>query len=98
MAHAQATLRNPFSTGLTTVPRKQKPPTFEQALQEFETLVESMERDELTLEESLKKYERGMELSRVCQLALEEAEQRIRILNEKTGKLEPAALADDDGD
>jgi len=60
--------------------RKQKPPAFEQALKELETLVENMEAGELSLEASLKHYERGMQLSRLCQQALDEAEQRVRVL------------------
>ena len=72
--------------------RKQSSVSFEKALEEFETLVTTMEEGELTLEESLKKYERGVELSRICQSALEEAEQRIKILSEKTATLEPSDL------
>ena len=61
---------------------------FEKALEEFETLVTRMEEGELSLEDALKSYERGVALSRICQAALEEAEQRIQILNEDTGELE----------
>jgi len=61
---------------------------FERALEELEGLVERMEEGELTLEESLKTYERGIELSRICQKALDDAEQRIQILTEKEGKAE----------
>ena len=68
--------------------RKAKGTSFEKALEEFEKLVESMEEGELSLEESVKKYERGMELARVCQTALDEVEQRIKILSEKTSTLE----------
>tara|TARA_A100001037_G_scaffold284396_1_gene290765 strand:- start:356 stop:598 length:243 start_codon:yes stop_codon:yes gene_type:complete len=71
------------------VSRKAKGASFEKALEEFEKLVESMEEGELSLEESVKKYERGMELARICQTSLDEAEQRIKILSEKTGALEP---------
>ena len=47
-----------------------------------------MEAGELTLEESLRCYERGVELSRACQKSLDAAEQRIRILSEKDGEAE----------
>ena len=53
---------------------------FEHALQELETLVGHMEAGELSLEESLKSFERGIELTRACQKALREAEQKIEIL------------------
>ena len=76
--------------------RKQNPTTFEKALEEFESLVASMEQGDLTLEESLKKYERGMELSRVCQGALAQAEQRVRVLNARTDELEPSESHSDD--
>jgi exodeoxyribonuclease VII small subunit len=59
---------------------------FERALGELEKLVERMEEGELGLEESLKLYERGMELSKACQKTLDAAEKRIRILSEQDGK------------
>ena len=59
---------------------------FEKALAELETLVERMERGELSLEDSLKHYERGVELGRACQRALDSAEQRINILAERDGE------------
>lgn len=53
---------------------------FEKSLQELEKLVETMERGELTLEESLKQFERGIALTRACQQALAKAEQKVQIL------------------
>ena len=76
--------------------RKAKGLEFEKALAELERLVERMEEGELTLEESLKTYERGTQLSRTCQKALDEAEQRIRILTEKNGETEIRDLQTDD--
>ena len=55
-------------------------PAFEDALTELEAIVERMEDGEPSLEESLKLFERGMDLTRRCQKALDEAEQRIRTL------------------
>ncbi len=55
--------------------------SFEQALSELESLVETLERGELSLEESLKTFERGIELTRTCQQALKEAEQKVEILS-----------------
>ncbi len=57
-------------------------PAFEDALEELETIVERMEDGEPSLEESLKIFERGMDLTRTCQKALDDAEQRIRTLAE----------------
>lgn len=64
---------------------------FEQALAELEQLVERMEQGELSLEQSLKDFERGIALTRACQGALKEAEQKVRILTSQGGKeeLEP---------
>lgn len=58
---------------------------------ELEQLVEQMERGDITLEESLKSFERGIKLTRTCQQALQDAEQKVQILLEKNGQqtLEP---------
>jgi exodeoxyribonuclease VII small subunit len=66
-----------------------KKPSFEQALNELETLVETMEQGELSLEESLKSFERGVLLTRTCQQALKQAEQKIQILTENSLDAEP---------
>ncbi|HEB95466.1 MAG TPA: exodeoxyribonuclease VII small subunit [Sedimenticola thiotaurini] len=65
--------------------------SFEQALSELESLVETLERGELSLEDSLKTFERGIELTRTCQQALKEAEQKVEILSGTTPEagLEP---------
>ena len=55
-------------------------PSFEGAMEELESIVERMEDGESSLEESLKLFERGMDLTRRCQKALDDAEQRIRTL------------------
>ena len=61
---------------------------FEKSLQELETLVEQMEKGELSLEDSLKHFERGIELTRSCQAALRLAEQKVEQLLEKNGQIE----------
>ena len=62
------------------MPKKTSQPDFEKALAELESLVENLERGELPLEETLKQFERGIELTRSCQKALQAAEQRVEIL------------------
>ena len=52
-------------------------PDFEAALTELEKLVEKMESGEQSLEEALKSFQRGIELTRTCQQGLKEAEQRV---------------------
>jgi exodeoxyribonuclease VII small subunit len=73
------------------VAKKKSPPAFEEALQELETLVASLEQGDQPLEQSLLSYERGVALTRVCQQALEAAEQKVRILssNRPESDLEP---------
>lgn len=71
-----------------------KTPSFEQALAELESLVETMEQGELSLEESLKSFERGILLTRTCQQALQEAEQKIQILTKNTPDAEPEPFED----
>ncbi len=56
---------------------------FENAIEQLEELVEALEEDDLSLEESLKAFENGIKLTRECQVALEKAEQRIQILTQE---------------
>ena len=60
---------------------------FEAALEELEALVERMETGELSLEESLRAFERGVALTRDCQRALKDAELRVRALTESGAEL-----------
>ena len=73
---------------------------FEAAIAELEGIVKKLEDGDLTLEQSLELYERGVRLSRYCHARLEEAERRIEVLDEKGDlKAAPASLAavgDDD--
>ncbi|MBS0613011.1 MAG: exodeoxyribonuclease VII small subunit [Proteobacteria bacterium] len=59
---------------------------FEAAMSELETLVERLETGELPLEESLKAFERGLALTRRCQSALKDAEQKVEVLLKKNGQ------------
>lgn len=64
---------------------------FEDALGELESLVDTLEKGELSLEDSLAAFEQGIRLTRTCQKALDEAEQKVHILTEKSSdaSLEP---------
>ena len=55
---------------------------FEASLDQLEQLVDRMEHGEMSLEESLAAYERGVGLYRRCQAALEQAELRVRLLSD----------------
>jgi len=81
---------------------KEKPPTFEQAIEQLEAITERIESGQVGLEESLKQYEQGMKLIGRCRGILDTAEQRIVELTagaqgqlvEEDGHLEPPAPAD----
>jgi len=70
-----------------------QPLTFESAMTELEQLVEKMEDGELTLDESLKAFERGVVLTRLCQSELKNAELKVQQLN-GNGELEVLEIAD----
>lgn len=61
-------------------------PDFEAALNELEKLVERMETGEQNLEDTLKSFQRGIELTRTCQQGLKEAEQRVEKLLADSGE------------
>jgi exodeoxyribonuclease VII small subunit len=66
--------------------KQQETLAFEKSLKELEALVAKMEQGNLSLEESLRDFERGVQLTRACQQALKEAEQKVEILLKKTGQ------------
>ena len=55
--------------------------SFEQALSQLTGLVEKLESGELPLEESVASFEQGVKLSRRCEALLDQAEQRLQVLN-----------------
>jgi len=71
---------------------------FEAAMQELETLVERLEQGDMPLEESLAAFERGVTLTRSCQTALKEAEQKVEILLKKAGEPSVSAFDPDESD
>lgn len=59
---------------------------FEASLNELEKLVDALENGDLSLEQSLQDFERGINLTRACQNALTDAQQKVQILLEKNGQ------------
>ena len=57
-----------------------QPARFEEALRELETLVETLEQGDLSLDESLSQFERGVKLARECRDSLAAAEHRVQVL------------------
>jgi exodeoxyribonuclease VII small subunit len=69
----------------------------EKSLQELESLVEELESGDLPLEKAMKKFETGIKLTRGCQAALKDAEQKVEILLKSAGGEQLEAFeADDD--
>ena len=89
-------IRMPNPTMTNNDPSPQASPDFEQSLAELESIVQAMETGELTLEDSLAAFERGIRLTRACQQALDGAEQRIRQLTAQTEDA-PLVSFDDHG-
>lgn len=67
---------------------RKKAVDFEKALSELEVLVSTMEKGDMSLEESLKAFEAGIKLTRDCQAKLSEAEQKVEMLIEQQGELQ----------
>jgi exodeoxyribonuclease VII small subunit len=66
---------------MSTDTNSTQPLDFETALAQLEQLVQKLESGDLSLEASLQEYERGVQLTRVCQQALKQAEQRVQLVN-----------------
>jgi len=79
---------------------KAKPqlPDFEQSLVELEALVAKLEQGDVPLEDALKTFERGVALTRQCQTALRNAQQKVEVLLTRNGEetIESFAEPDDD--
>lgn len=67
---------------------------FEQALGDLEALVTAMEDGDLSLEQSMQAFEKGIKLTRECQTALKQAEQKVQLLLNEDGDTEALDLQD----
>ena len=77
--------------------RKVKETGFEATLAELETLVARMEAGDLPLDEALRSFERGVQLTRECQTALQAAQQRVQILTQSAAGATVTEFEADDG-
>ena len=66
---------------MSTDTNSTNPLDFETALAQLEQLVQKLESGDLSLETSLQEYERGVQLTRICQQALKQAEHRVQLVN-----------------
>ena len=76
--------------------RSKAPLDFEQSLAELQQLVERLESGELSLEDSLSAFEQGIRLTRECQAALGQAEQKVQMLVERDGEAQNLPFEADD--
>ena len=95
-----ARLPRPRRPHLTQKPPPSTPPAaavdFEKALEELEATVEKLEHGDLSLEDALQQFERGVALARVCQTSLKQAEQKVEILLQRSADAVPAPFEPDD--
>jgi exodeoxyribonuclease VII small subunit len=73
-----------------------KPVNLEKALADLESLVDELESGDLPLEKAMKKFEEGIKLTRSCQAALKDAEQKVEILLKSAGGQESLEEFDPD--
>jgi len=71
-------------------------PDFEKALSELENLVSKLESGELSLDQSLEYFKRGVELTRHCQSVLDQAQQTVELLTHSDTAAEQPAIEDTD--
>ena len=76
---------------------KKVPLNFEQSLAELEQLVIAMEEGNLSLDDALKHFERGVALTQTCQKTLQQAEQKVEKLIEKNGQIMVTPFGEQDG-
>ena len=90
----------PSVTDPATMSTSEKPSIggLEKSLEELEALVTRLESGDLPLEQALKEFERGVKLTRQCQSALQQAEQKVEILLKKTEQAEPVPFEPNEDD
>ena len=69
---------------------------FEEAMEKLEEIVKRMEAGEMTLEESLKAFEEGIKLARLCAKKLDEADRRVELLLRQEGELVTKPFAEEE--
>ena len=74
-----------YKRGRYSMNNKEK--SFEEMIEELENIANSLEKDELTLDESVLKFEEGMRLSKECSNILDNAEKRIKILIDENDEI-----------
>ena len=73
-----------------------KEDSFESKLEDLEKIVSELEKGDLSLDNSVNKFEEGMKLSKECNKILEEAQKKITILLEENGEFKEENFISDD--
>jgi exodeoxyribonuclease VII small subunit len=74
---------------------KSKEPSFEENLTRLEEIVDQLETKEAPLDDSLKLFEEGVKLTRLCQQTLEQAKNKVEVLIKESGELKPFNAAEE---
>ena len=69
---------------------------FEESIVELEQIVESLEKDDLNLDDYIAKFEQGMKIAKDCNKKLEEAEKKITILLNDNGEIKEESFAQEE--
>ena len=81
------------------MPKKSdKPPSFEEGLQQLEQIVKDLEEADLPLEKSIDLFEKGVKLSETCRRQLQEAEAKVEVLLKKEGRVQAEPFTLEDGE
>ena len=75
---------------------KKEEKVFEESIVELEQIVESLEKDDLNLDDSIAKFEQGMKIAKDCNKKLEEAEKKITILLNDNGEIKEESFAQEE--
>ncbi|MBD7935910.1 MULTISPECIES: exodeoxyribonuclease VII small subunit [Cytobacillus] len=75
---------------------KEKTPTFEEAMEQLEQIVEKLEEGDVPLEEAISIYKNGMELSKLCHDKLKNVEEQLTEIITDDGKKQPFVIQEEE--
>ncbi len=70
--------------------------TYEEAIEELRKIVNTLNEGKVSLDESIKLYERGIELANICDKKLKEVEEKVSIINKENGSEDPLNIEGDE--
>lgn len=75
---------------------KENTPTFEEAMEQLEQIVEKLEEGDVPLEEAISIYKKGMELSKLCHDKLKNVEEQLTEMITDDGKKQPFVINEEE--